>query len=59
MKIEERMTVMDSRMDRIETTLDTIAKNHLSHIERYTKWTLVGIIITSLTSLSVVAITVL
>jgi hypothetical protein len=46
-------------MDRIETTLDTIAKNHLSHIERYTKWTLVGIIITSLTSLSVVAITVL
>jgi len=59
MQIEERMTALDSRMDRIETTLDQIAKNHLSHIERYTKWTLVGIIITSLTSLSVVAITVL
>ena len=32
-------------MDTIESKLDTIATNHLKHIERYTIWTLVGIMI--------------
>lgn len=35
---------LEQRMDRIEKTLDTIATNHLTHIERYTFWTLIGIV---------------
>lgn len=34
---------LEKRMDTIESKLDTIATNHLKHIERYTLWTLAGI----------------
>ena len=44
---------LDKRMDRIENKLDMIANNHLGHVEKYTKWTLVGIVVSI--SLSVVA----
>lgn len=50
---------MDARMDRIEATLDTLANNHIAHIEKYTRWTLVGVLVSTGLSLTVVAITVL
>lgn len=50
---------MDARMDRIESTLDTIATNHLSHVEKYTKWTLIGIVISVSLSMMALATTIL
>lgn len=59
MNMYEHIDRMDKRMDKIEDTLETIATNHLAHIERYTKWTLVGILISVATSLTAVGLTVL
>lgn len=59
MNMYEKIETMDKRMTNIENTLDLIAKNHLSHIEKYTKWTLVGIVVSTLLSLLAVASTVL
>ena len=59
MNMNEVIVKMDQRMTKIEDTLETIAHNHLSHIEQYTRWTLLGVLISSLASLTVVAITVL
>lgn len=32
-------------MDKIENTLDLIANNHLAHLEKYTLWTLIGVVV--------------
>lgn len=47
----------ENRFTRIEQTLETIQKNHLTHIEKYTKWTLIGIIVSTSTSLLALALT--
>lgn len=59
MNMYEKIETMDKRMDKIESTLEKIANNHLTHIEKYTKWTLVGIVASTLLSLLAVATTVL
>jgi len=58
MNLNEKIVEIDQRMDKIESTLDEIAKNHLKHIEKYTKWTLIGIIVSTSLSLAVLASTV-
>lgn len=57
MKIDSE--ALDKRFERIETTLDAIKNNHLHHIERYTRWTLVGILFSVGASLTAIALTVL
>ena len=57
MKIDSE--ALDKRFERIETTLDIIKNNHLAHIERYTRWTLVGIIFSVSASLTAIFFTVL
>lgn len=59
MNMNEVIVKMDQRMTKIEDSLDTIANNHLSHIEKYTRWTLLGVLVSSIASLTVVAFTVL
>lgn len=54
----DNMKRMEKRMTNIENTLDQISNNHLAHIEKYTKFTMVGIIITGCISLSAVYISV-
>lgn len=49
---------LEKRFERIETTLDTIKNNHLAHIERYTRWTLIGIIFSVSASLTAIFFTV-
>lgn len=34
---------LEKRMAKVERLLDTIATNHLKHIEQYTRWTLYGV----------------
>ena len=36
---------IEERMDKIENTLDLIANNHLAHLEKYTLWTLIGVVV--------------
>ena len=50
---------INERFERIEQSLNTIRDNHLAHIERYTRWTLIGIVFSTSASLVAVAITVL
>lgn len=57
MKIDSQ--ALDKRFERIETTLDSIKNNHLTHIERYTRWTLIGIVFSVTMSMIAVATTVL
>ena len=57
MKIDSE--ALDKRFERIETTLDAIKNNHLHHIERYTRWTLIGILFSVSASLTAIALTVL
>ena len=54
MKIEQ----LEKRMDNIEEKLDVIANNHLSHIEKYTKWTLVGVLCSVVVSVGAVVATI-
>tara|TARA_S200002703_G_scaffold160072_1_gene176519 strand:- start:2229 stop:2402 length:174 start_codon:yes stop_codon:yes gene_type:complete len=56
MKIDSE--ALDKRFERIEATLDSIKHNHLHHIERYTKWTLVGIAFSVSASLTAIILTV-
>lgn len=49
---------LEKRFERIETTLDVIKNNHLAHIERYTRWTLIGIIFSVSASLTAIFFTV-
>lgn len=49
----------EERFSRIEDTLETIQKNHLHHIEKYTKWTLIGVLVSTSASLLAVTLTVL
>lgn len=56
MKIDSE--ALDKRFERIETTLDVIKNNHLAHIERYTRWTLIGIIFSVSASLTAIFFTV-
>ena len=57
MNMYEQIERMDKRMDKIENTLELIATNHLAHIEKYTKWTLVGILVSATLSLTAVYLT--
>jgi len=57
MKIDSE--ALDKRFAKIEQTLDTIKDNHLAHIERYTRWTLVGIIFSVSASLTAIFFTVI
>lgn len=50
---------IEKRFNKIEETLDTIRDNHLWHIERYTRWTLIGIVFSTTMSMIAVATTVL
>lgn len=59
MNMNDVVKRLDARMDRIENSLDTLANNHIAHIEKYTRWTLVGVLVSTGLSLTVVAITVL
>lgn len=59
MNMNEIIVKMDQRMTKIEDTLDTISENHLAHIEKYTKWTVVGVLVSSISSLTIVALTIL
>jgi len=34
---------VEKRLTKVERLLDTIANNHLKHIEMYTRWTLYGV----------------
>ena len=56
MKIDSE--ALDKRFNKIEQTLDTIRDNHLAHIERYTRWTLVGILFSVSASLTAIILTV-
>ena len=56
MKIDSEQ--LEKRFNKIEDTLDTIRDNHLAHIERYTKWTLVGILFSVSASLTAIILTV-
>ena len=49
---------LEKRFNNIERTLDTIRDNHLWHIERYTKWTLVGILFSVSASLTAIVLTI-
>jgi hypothetical protein len=57
MKIDSQE--LDKRFSKIEQTLDIIKDNHLAHIERYTRWTLIGIAFSTTMSIIAVATTVL
>lgn len=57
MKIDSEQ--LERRFNKIEETLDTIKDNHLHHIERYTRWTLIGIVFSVTMSMIAVATTVL
>lgn len=59
MNMNETIAKMEKRFENIETTLDSIANNHLAHVERYTKWSLVGILISTGLSMTAVLLTVL
>jgi len=48
---------IEKRFNNIEDTLETIRDNHLAHIERYTRLTLGGIIISVAVSVSALIIT--
>jgi len=50
---------LNQRFERIEKSIELIRDNHLTHIERYTRWTLIGIVFSTSASLLAVAITVL
>jgi len=50
---------LNQRFERIEQSIEQIRDNHLTHIERYTRWTLIGIIVSSSLSMAAVVITVL
>jgi|DEB0MinimDraft_3_1074331.scaffolds.fasta_scaffold04445_6 hypothetical protein len=50
---------LNQRFERIEKSIELIRDNHLAHIERYTRWTLIGIVFSTSASLLAVAITVL
>ena len=54
MKIEQ----LEKRIDNIEAKLDVIANNHLSHIEKYTKWTLIGIMCSVVVSVGAIVATI-
>lgn len=56
MKIDSE--ALDKRFERIEATLDAIKDNHLHHIERYTRWTLIGILFSVSASLTAIVLTV-
>lgn len=45
---------LEKRMDNIESTLETIRDNHLAHIDRYLKYTLVGVILSTIASATAV-----
>lgn len=49
---------LEKRFNKIEETLDTIKDNHLAHIERYTRWTLIGILFSVSASLTAIILTV-
>ena len=49
---------LEKRFNKIERTLDTIRDNHLWHIERYTKWTLIGILFSVSASLTAIVLTI-
>lgn len=53
MNMNEVIVKLDQRMQNIEKSLEVIESNHLTHMEKYTKWTLVGIIISVSLSLAV------
>ena len=57
MKIDSE--ALDKRFERIEATLDAIKDNHLHHIERYTRWTLIGILFSVSASLTAIVLTVI
>jgi hypothetical protein len=50
---------LNERFERIERSIDTIRDNHLAHIERYTRWTLIGIAFSVTMSFIALATTVL
>ena len=50
---------LNQRFERIEQSIEQIRDNHLTHIERYTRWTLIGIVVSSSLSMAAVVITVL
>jgi hypothetical protein len=41
-ELSEKVDLLDSRISGIETKLDIIANNHLSHIQQYISWILAG-----------------
>jgi len=51
--MNEHIKQVNKRLDRVEVVLDEIAHNHLAHIEKFTRWTLTGIVIS--VSLSVIS----
>tara|TARA_Y100000004_G_scaffold155363_1_gene179927 strand:- start:799 stop:972 length:174 start_codon:yes stop_codon:yes gene_type:complete len=54
MKIDSEQ--LEKRFQRIEDTLDNIKDNHLKHIEKYTMWTLCGVVVSTLASVIAVYI---
>lgn len=38
----DRFKEINKRIDNIENLLETISNNHLAHIEKYTKWMIIG-----------------
>ena len=50
---------LEKRFNKIEQTLDVIRDNHLAHIERYTRWTLIGILFSVSASLTAIVLTVI
>jgi len=41
-ELGQKVDLLDSRITNIEAKIDTIANNHLSHIQRYITWILGG-----------------
>lgn len=54
MKIDVKQ--LEERFKNIEDTLDNIRDNHLTHIEKYTRWTLAGVVVSTLASVIAVYI---
>jgi hypothetical protein len=57
MNLNDTVKNVEARMTKIEQTLDQIAHNHLAHVEKYTKWTLVGIVVSISLSVAVMFLT--
>jgi len=49
---------LEKRLGKVERLLDTIANNHLKHIEQYTRYTMYGVCATWLISMIAIGVSI-